>query len=54
MAYYLHKFRCWLALMRTTIAESRRDELHKEWRLQKDVAHRRNARLEMLRRERNG
>lgn len=51
MTYYLHKLRCWIALMRTTLAEARRDELHAEWKYQKDVANRRNARLEMLMRK---
>lgn len=48
MSYYLHRLRCWWALISVTWAECGRDAAHAEWKYKRDVAHRRNARLEML------
>lgn len=51
MAYYLHKFRCWLALMATAWAQAGSETHHAEWKLDRDVAKRRRERAEELRKQ---
>ena len=49
MAYYIHRLRCWFALMSTAWARAGAETNHAEWKLNRDLATRRRARAEELR-----
>ena len=51
MAYYIHRLRCWLALMATAWAQAGAESNHADWKLNRDLATRRKARAEELRRQ---
>jgi hypothetical protein len=51
MAYYIHRLRCWLALMRSAWTQAGVEESHAEWKFRKDVARRQRERADELARQ---
>ena len=51
MSYYIHRIRCFLALVATTWAQAGAEGSHADWKYQRDVAKRRRQHAEDLARQ---
>ena len=51
MAYYIHRLRCFLALLAATWSQAGASGSYADWQFQRDLAKRRRARAEELARE---
>ncbi len=51
MAYYLHRLRCWLALMRAAWTRAGAEGLHADWQFRRTLARKQQQRAEELARQ---
>jgi hypothetical protein len=49
MAYYIHRIRCWLAIVSAMWAQAGAAGHHAEWQMERDIAKKRLKRAEELR-----
>lgn len=48
MAYYLHRLRCWLALMRAAWTRAGAEGSHADWQFQREVTRKQQEHAERL------